>query len=62
MVIYVPLPGCLKFEKIVEDDEYLRESIIQQDDSISKWDAGDLSREEITEILNELNIPYYIKK
>lgn len=62
MVIYIPLPGCLKFEKIVENDEYLREAIIQQDNSMTKWDINDTSKEEITEILNEIKIPYYIKK
>ena len=61
MVIYIPLPGCLKFEKIVENDEYLREAIIQQDNSMTKWDINDTSKEEITEIISKLNIPYYIK-
>jgi hypothetical protein len=60
-MIYVPLPGCLKFEKIVEEEEYLRGAIIQQDDSITKWEVSDLSKEEITEIISKLNIPYYIK-
>lgn len=63
MKLYVPVPGCLKFEKIFNENNYLQEILNPDDTMISIWhinstaDMGELRR-----ILATYHIRYTIKK
>lgn len=62
MKLYVPIPGCIKFCKIVDNNEYLQKVLEQDRNSISIWyirAVADMA--ELRRILVGNRIKYQIK-
>ncbi len=55
MILYVPLPGALKFEKLVLQNKELKEGLNQK--SLSTWEVG-MDERELREILIENGINF----
>lgn len=63
MKLIVPLPGCLKFKKIFDDNEYLQFALKEDRDSISVWYINDdCDMQELKRILVTHRINYKIRK
>jgi len=63
MKLYVPLPGCFKFQKIFDDNEYLQLSLEQDHSTISMWNINDgCDLHYLQDTLNKAGIKFRIKK
>ena len=63
MKLYVPIPGCFKFKRIFDENEYLQEVLEEDRDSISLWYINEgCDRAELRRILTGNKINYRIKE
>jgi hypothetical protein len=63
MILHIPLPGCLKFQKIFDNNEYLQEALEQDHSTISRWFINnDCDLPYLKDTLNKANIRFKIKK
>lgn len=62
MKLYIPLPGCLKFRKIFDGNEYLQRVLEADSGSISLWYISEgCDMAELKRILVGNNIKYRIE-
>jgi len=62
-ILYVPLPGCLKFQKIFDSNEYLQMMLEQDHTAISVWlIKDDCDMRYLNDTLNKSRIKFRIKK
>lgn len=63
MKLYVPLPGCFKFQKIFDSNEYLQMMLEQDHSTISVWlIKDDCDMRYLNDTLNKSRIKFRIKK
>jgi len=57
-MLYVPVPGALRFEKLVANSEILSEGLKQK--TLSRWEVK-MDKEDLKELLIENNVNYRLK-
>jgi len=60
-ILKVPLPGCIKFKKIFDDNEYLQKVLEEDRTSISIWFINDgCDMRYLVDVLNKNRIKHQI--
>lgn len=62
-ILKVPVPGCIKFQMIFDNNEYLQKVLEQDQRYISIWYVNeDCDLQYLSDILNKAGIRFSIKK
>lgn len=63
MILYVPLPGSFKFNKVFSENEYLQEVLTEEPNSVSVWYvSAECDIEELERILVAYKINYRLRR
>lgn len=62
-ILSVPLPGCFRFQKIFDDNEYLQKVLEQDHSTVSLWFINeDCDMRYLRDTLNKARLRFRIKK